>query len=502
MQRLRRSFVISGLERYATLGLNLTLMAVLARLLTPEETGVFLVGAAVVAITETLKDFGASAHIVQVEHASLEVLRTTTTITFCLSAGLGLALVAGAAPLALFYGDPRIAPVIEIGAAGIVLTSLATPVVALLRRELAFGAAATVNLAATALNVATAITLAALGFGFISLAWASLAGIIASVLVGQLVRPSFWVFRPCLAGWRSVAAFGGFATATSVLNTIHQTLPQLILGRIMGLDAVGLYGRAFLLCQLPERTVLSAFAPVVLPALAAQARAGTDLAAAYLHGLRLITAVHWPALVLVAILAEPIVAVSLGAQWMEAAPLLRLMALGSLALFPALLTWPMLVAVGRVRDTLTASLISLPASAAVLAAATPFGLEAVAGSMMLTAPLQALVAVVLVRRAVPFRWRELALAVRGSAIVALATAAVPLLAIALAGWQVDTIGPAGLAVVVPGAALCWLAAAVAVRHPLWTEIAAALRVAAERGRSVVAQRGLRPAPTLPGAPGP
>ena len=54
-------------------------------------------------------------------------------------------------------------------------------------------------------------------------------------------------------------------------------LPRLALGRILGFDAVGLYGRALTLCQIPDRAIASALSPVVLPAFAARVRAQGDL---------------------------------------------------------------------------------------------------------------------------------------------------------------------------------------------------------------------------------
>src|SRR5699024_5124109 len=152
-----------------------------------------------------------------------------------------------------------------------------------------------------------------------------------------------------------------------------ELLPRLALGRILGFDAVGIYARAVTVCQLPDRAVVSALQPVVLPAMAARVRARGSLKDTYLRGLSLMSALQWPALAFLALLADPVVRILLGAQWAATTPLVRMIALASMMLAPAFMTFPVLVASGRLRDTLLSSLISLPPSVLIVVGVAPFG---------------------------------------------------------------------------------------------------------------------------------
>jgi O-antigen/teichoic acid export membrane protein len=171
-----------------------------------------------------------------------------------------------------------------------------------------------------------------------------------------------------------------------IINTIEQSWPQLILGRILNFNAVGLYGRAAGATQLFDRLFLGVLNPVIMPAVAAQTRAGADLRSLYLQAIELLTAAQWPFLMFMALMAEPIVRIWFGTGWIEVVPLVRMLCLASLSLFAACLTYPVLVAVGRVRDTLTSSLISLPPSLLVMFIASFFGVQAVAASAFLSLP--------------------------------------------------------------------------------------------------------------------
>jgi O-antigen/teichoic acid export membrane protein len=460
--------MFSFIEKYSVTSINLVMTAVLARLLTPEEVGVFMVGLAVVMMTTAFRDFGVSVYLIQEREITPEGVRTAFTVTLMLSLFFAGLLYGLAGPIAAFYREQGLQPVLRIIAIGFLLAPFSAPIVALLRRDMAFDKIALISVVGATVNFVAVVALAALGFGYLSLAWASLLAAIAGVLMAMLYRPEFGMFRPSLVAWRKVLSFGGYSTATALLNIFYDQMPQLVLGRILGFQAVGLYSRALVLCQLPERFIHAAVLPVVLPALAAQVRSGSDIKAAYLRAVAYNTALQWPFLACIVLLADPVVMALLGEQWMGVAPVLRIMALAWLSLFPAFMTYPVLVSLGRVKDTLSASLISLPPSVAVVSGASFIGLEAVAASLFLTAPFQVYVALRFIRQQVPFAWRELAAATYKSALVALCAAVPPAVMVVLAGFRFDL---SVLAMVIAGigAAISWAAGLSMTKHPLLAE---------------------------------
>ena len=184
-------------------------------------------------------------------------------------------------------------------------------------------------------------------------------------------------------------------------------------------------------------------------------------------------AVQWPFLVCLALLADPVVSLALGPQWSPAAPLVRIMAIASMILFPAFMTFPVLVSIGRIRDTLAASLISLPPSMLVVCAAAFLGTEALAASLFITGPLQVYVAMHFIRRHVPFAWKELGAVLGKSVAITLSTAAAPGAAVVLAGFRFDL--PVSVMFVSGlGAAAGWIAGVFLTGHPLSMELRSAI----------------------------
>ena len=376
----RRSIAFSVVERYSSIALSLVATVILSRLLTPEDFGIFSIAMTFVVLTDTFREFGAGNYLVQERQLTDEHLRSTFTAMLAISLLCALVFLLGTPAIATLYDNSRFRQLMPLFAVNLVLGPFSLPGMSLLRRNLEFDIIAAINLLAATVNLAVVVILASLGHGVMSLGWATLASSITRIVAVGAMRPCFTVFRISLRGWGDPFKFGVVSTATSIINVLHDQLPQLLIGRLLGLSAVGLLGRATSLCQLPDRLVVSALSPVLLPALSEQARAGLNLKPVYLLALSYMSALQWPILLCLALLSEPVILILYGHQWLEVASLTRIMALASLTMFPAFMTYPILVALGRVRDTLSMSLISLPPSILLILAAAPFGLQAVAAT--------------------------------------------------------------------------------------------------------------------------
>jgi O-antigen/teichoic acid export membrane protein len=164
-------------------------------------------------------------------------------------------------------------------------------------------------------------------------------------------------------------------------------------------------------------------------------------------------------------MAHPIILIWLGSTWLEIVPLVQLLCIANLALFAACLTYPVLVAVGHVRDALISSLISLPPSLLLIFAASFISIEAVAASALLTLPLQAFVAIYFVSRHLDIKPEDLLRAIFKSALVTFVSVIPAIVCDALVAFLI--IKPiVGLALACFGTATCWLLALIATRHPL------------------------------------
>jgi O-antigen/teichoic acid export membrane protein len=461
-------------EQYARLVINFASIAIVSRLLTPTEIGVSVIGTGIMAIALGLREFASSDFLIQRQEILRDDIRTSFTLAFLLTALITVAMFALAPWFGSLYGEAKLARFLRIVAVAGLIEAVSLPIRGLLRREMEFGALAVVNTASAMTTAMATILLALAGLSYMSVAWATFAAAGTTTVLSFCFRPDLSILRPTFKSWGSVLTFGGYNGASFVINQTYVALPQLVLGHLLPHSAVGLYNRAQTVSDIPDRIVLTSVFSVAFPALAVEIRNGRSLQEPYLRGLGYITVFYWPALVLLALLADPVVSLFLGAQWRSVTPLLQVMAVAGLAWFPVLLTSPVLLAVGANRDRVLADLLGRSVSAVILCASASFGIMAMAVSKLVTLPFQMVVSFCFVRRHIRFRWRELGVAVWKSAVVTVGSAAGPLCVVALSDSGFDlSMRATTLAVLlaVPG----WLATVLAVRHPVLLELSKALR---------------------------
>lgn len=476
MTPVQRSIFHSAIERYGNLLLFFVSIAILARLLDPWEFGVYaVVGALVSIIGLAFQEFGGANYLIQKRELSIGNIRTAFTVTFGLSAAAGALLLLLAGPAARFFEQPGLQAGIAVSTLNFLLTPFVVTITALRRRALDYGMLAWCNLIASVVGAVTSVALALLQFSYMAPIYGGIAGSAVLTAILLVRHHDLTAFRPSLAGCRDIfrgERFGLHSAGVIIINIFYNFAPQLFLARVLDFSSVGLYARAETMAQVFDRLALQALGPVTIPAIARKP-ARADLRRVYLDAVRVLSAVQWPALLFVAIMAPTIVLLWLGPNWLEIVPLVRLLCLARMALFAACLSSPVFVAIGRMSDILVTSLIALPPSLLVMAGAAFFSVEAVAASALLTLPFQALVAISMVKRPLQIGWQELAEHLTSSLFVTAWAAAGVLACSALIEAGVLDAVPGLLAACLLGG-LCWWLGLSLTGHPLMPQLHQAL----------------------------
>ena len=99
---------------YLTLSLQFVSTMILARLLTPEEIGIFSAGFTIVALAQLFRDFGLNQYIIQEKELNETKIRTTFTLNLLMSWTLGTLLFIAAGLIADFFQEEGIETLIRI----------------------------------------------------------------------------------------------------------------------------------------------------------------------------------------------------------------------------------------------------------------------------------------------------------------------------------------------------------------------------------------------------
>jgi O-antigen/teichoic acid export membrane protein len=471
MSTIRRAFVLASVEQYLALVINVTVVATMARLLTPEAVGLAVTATGIVAIALSLREFVTPEFLIQRPEINERDLRTSVTLLFIVTALVAVCVMAAAGPLSLFYSSPDLNVFLLLAILSALAEVISQPIIAVLRREMAFGILANIRTVALMVSAVTTITLAWLGFGYVSYGWGMLASAMTLAALASAVSTHSLasILRPSLASWQEVAAFGRFKGASQAVDRIYESLPQLILGKIVSMSSVGLFNRANTICGIPDRIIMSAFYAMAFPALASSMREGRNIKQSYLGTLSYLSVLYWPGLIMIAITAQPIVHAILGPKWDEAVPIVRILALAAVFWFAVIVTNPLLLALGCNRDAFLSSLISRCLAALAICTASTYGVTAMALSQFISLPIQMLVALYFVRRNLNYGIGDLISALIPSVAVTLFSIACPLAMLAVNGWQ-SNFSAFEFMTILLLAGIGWLAGLLIVQHPFLAEV--------------------------------
>jgi PST family polysaccharide transporter len=424
--------VVSGVKwsaagRYGEQLLVLLATAILARLLAPDDFGVF--GMALLASTAftVVADLGTGTALVQRETISAPLISSV----FWLNVGLGVlycAVAYVAAPLvALFFTEPLVAPVLRVLAGTLVLGGISAVPQALLVRRLAFDRLAGAQLLAVALGAFAGVAMAVAGFGVWSLVGQQLTRGVAEaglLLLGARLRPS-----PVLRvdELRGVRQFSLSLTGAQIGSYLIRNLDNILIGRVLGSTLLGYYDIAWRLIQYPLVAVTSVANRVLLPALSRLQTQEERFALAYLRSSAAVAFVSAPAMVVLFVLAEPTVRLLLGEAWVPAAPLVMVLAPVGLFQSVGAMTGNLYVARGATGRLLAWTLLAAPVTAAALLFGVRFGVTGVAISRLVANTLLSPLNFLLAAQGTSLRLRDLAKALKP---VALASTVVGVVAVA------------------------------------------------------------------------
>jgi O-antigen/teichoic acid export membrane protein len=348
------------LDRYVNLAVGALLVAAVSRILTPTEVGVTVLGLALVMLVEMTRDVP-SAWLVQRDEVTRAVLRTAFSMMLVISGVVAAAVWLLAPLIAAQQQDAGLVAFFRVLAVALLLGPFERPLLAMLRRDLAFDRVAIASVAGVVCNAVVMIGLALAGFSYMAFAWAMLAANSVVVALAVLLSPQWRMLGLGLGHWREGLRFGGASSLWGLIWRFVETLPSMTFGAFGAMSLAGLQGRVQTMIEMPGRVLFSAIMPVALPAFSAMRRTGEALSPALLRSLELISAVHWPVFLVLACLAHPATMLLLGPQWTDIVPALQVMALARLLAPLDMMLYPVLMAQGSVRLLLVSAVIPLPA---------------------------------------------------------------------------------------------------------------------------------------------
>ncbi len=472
MTSVRRALALSLVERYLLIVISLLSNILLARLLTPEEIGLYSVSLAVIGIAQVLRDFGVGNYLIQEKNLTEAHIRTAFGFTLVIGIALFLVTFFVAPAVAQFYNDIRIAQTMRISSLNFLVMPFCTISLSLLRRDMLFKQIMVVSLLAAIVGFVVTVSLAYAGFGANSMAVGAVATNIATGIAAWFVRTNRQLLLPSFSEWRVILNFGGQNTLAGIVTSISMDANDLIVGKFLGFHSVAILSRAQGLMNLFHRDVMGAIRGVALPAFSNTHRNDGDTELAHIQSLANLTAFSWPFYGIMSIYSLELMRLLFGLQWDEAVSLVPVFCLaGAISNLNSLIP-AQLIATGNIKVITRAEIMLQPMRLIFISIAAILFQSATACAIayLLSATVAMPIFFTLKNKVIPNNFKELKKSVTLSFYVTLATLALPFLHVFRFGLERENpVSTTSFFVVICISALVWIASIQLFNHPLRCE---------------------------------
>jgi O-antigen/teichoic acid export membrane protein len=357
---------------------GLITIAILTRLLSPEDFGLLAVVSTLLTLTYVLSDLGLATYVVQAKTVDRRSLSTAFWVSLLGGLAISCAIFFGAQSIANLLRVPQAEPILQAMTVIIMLISLSSVPLALMRRRMQFRLLAFQLSIGAVLAQVTAIVAAFMGFGV----WAMM----IQLLVGQVVASAAQWFS---AKWRPTLEFSRPDFSVMIRYGINIVGSGLVfVGRAWaetGIIAIGLGIRELGYLNIAQRLVVTAtelagaaILPVSTVAFAKVNSSKARLQAAHARAMAATQTVVAPLMIFIFVSAGVLVPFMFGPEWTVSAPIAQPLAIAAILSFGTVLDRGLLDGVGRPGRWLAFTSVICALSVGLIALAVPRGVLVVA----------------------------------------------------------------------------------------------------------------------------
>lgn len=315
----------NAVGRGGVAGLQILTTLVAFKLLTIEAVGLMAMARLVTGLAEKLQEMGSQHAIVQREELDSSFLNGAFVVNCCVGFVLTLGVIGVAPLLAIFYERSELVDVLRSLSLIFLIAPFGQVHRALLIRRMAFERIAAVDILMATTKGAVTIYMAWRGFDV----WALVGGELAAICVATL---ALWVTSPWLPGVRTthadladVARFGSNLVGFSLSTYLFLNADRLIIGRVLGAEALGLYAFAQRVTLFPTQNISGVMLGVLIPSFSRMQDEPEEVRDRYLRAIAGISLITFPLLAAFACIA-PMVLEIYDPRWSGAALIIALLA--------------------------------------------------------------------------------------------------------------------------------------------------------------------------------
>jgi O-antigen/teichoic acid export membrane protein len=339
---------------------------------------------AIVGLTELMGAFGFDTALIQRQDTQRTHYDTAWTFSVIFGVAIAILLLTLAIPAAEFYREPRLTAILPVLAAGALIAGFENIGTVAFRKELNFGAEFRLLFAKRISTFIVTIGLAVVFRNYWSLIAGIFTGKVVSVLIGYRMHP----YRPrfSLTAAKELMHFSKWLFFSNLIQFLQGRSTDFVLGRIVGVHGLGLYNIAAEIALLPSTELIAPLNRAVFPVYSQIAADSDKLLSRFREVFGVIALLAFPVTFGISVVAEDAVMLLLGPKWIEAVPIMQMLAFSGLAAALQSNLYLVIVAMGMPKaSTIFSGLVLLVALPSLILFSASYGAAGAAASSAISA---------------------------------------------------------------------------------------------------------------------
>lgn len=311
--------------RVVTRVLSFVKTLVIARILIPNQFGIFGIATLVLSLIEILTETGINIFLVQHKEKVDEYINTAWIISILRGLVIACSIVIFSPLIAGFFHSPDSLRLLLLISIVPLARGFINPSIVTFQKELEFHKEFYYRSSVFLLETVLSIILVVITHETTSLVWAIIASAVLEIFLSFMIAKPTPSFTFEVKRFKEIIVFGKWITFATISNYFYQHGDDIVVGRLLGTSSLGLYDMAYRISLVPLTDIGDVIAKVTFPVYVKISSDKKRLRIAFIKTLCTVIALTTPIGLVLFLFSETIIRIVLGERWLGAAPALKVL---------------------------------------------------------------------------------------------------------------------------------------------------------------------------------
>lgn len=326
-QQMMSGVMYTAVAKYSGIVISLVVMAVLARLLTPDDFGVVAIATVFINFFNIFTNIGISSAIVQFKELTQRQVNEIYMFTVWSGLLLSILFAASAPFVAAYYDDARLLPITLWLSLSLFFSSASIVPNSLFLKDKDFRFIAWRTLIIQLITGVLSILAALMGAGLYTLLIQPILSNLLLYLISLKRYPQRLLLCTGISSLKKIWGYSVYQFLFNVMSYFIRNLDKMLIGRYIGMAALGYYEKSYRLMSLPIQNLTYVVTPVLHPFLSDYQQSKERLGEINERIVRFLAFIGFPLSIGLYFCSKELVLLFFGKQWMASIPAFQILTL-------------------------------------------------------------------------------------------------------------------------------------------------------------------------------